>query len=140
MNTNDAQRLGYFALQSWGFTREEAEQEALIALWEINRRGIKPKHLKAYLVNKLRNKQVDEWRKRKELQAEDYQIASLEADKPYDLSEFMRIIKPLPEDRRELLFFKYVSGYNEKDLAKTYSVSQGTIKSRLSRALDKLHG
>jgi len=84
----------------------------------------------------LRNKQIDELRKRREVNGLD--VSCIAATKPYDLSGFMDLIKRLPDNRRELLFFRYVSGYSLKELTEIYGVALGTVKSRLNRACEAL--
>jgi len=46
----------------------------------------------------------------------------------------------LPTDQREAVFLRYRLGLSHAEMAETLAVPEGTVKSRLSRALTALRG
>ncbi|MCB1147983.1 MAG: RNA polymerase sigma factor [Leptospiraceae bacterium] len=68
------------------------------------------------------------------------QIADPKSDhaKNYELSEtssrLMDMVGSLPEPYRELVLLRYFEELQYKDIAKTLSISEGTVKSRLNHA------
>ena len=61
---NALRALSYKALLKWGYTKEEAFQEALVALWSIIINDIKTEHIKAYIYRMLSNREIDKIRKK----------------------------------------------------------------------------
>ena len=53
-------------------------------------------------------------------------------------SGFFNLIKPLTEDERILFTLKYIYEYRVNDIADFLDLKPGTVKSRISRALEKL--
>ncbi|MCX4971445.1 MULTISPECIES: RNA polymerase sigma factor [unclassified Streptomyces] len=46
----------------------------------------------------------------------------------------------LPDDAREILTLRYVDGFSVRETAERLGISQGTVKSRASRACEELRG
>ena len=55
-----------------------------------------------------------------------------------DFSEFYRLIKPLSDEERPLFVLKYIYGFKDNEIATISDQKVGTVKSKLSRALEKL--
>ena len=51
---------------------------------------------------------------------------------------FFSLIKPLTEDEKILFTLKYIYDYQVSDLADFLDLKPGTVKSKISRALEKL--
>lgn len=52
--------------------------------------------------------------------------------------DFFNLIKPLTEDEKILFTLKYVYEYQINEMADLLNLKSGTVKSRISRALEKL--
>jgi RNA polymerase sigma-70 factor (ECF subfamily) len=51
-----------------------------------------------------------------------------------------QMIEALPLDQRTVVVLRYYLGFSTEDTAEALGVKQGTVKSRLSRALDRMGG
>ena len=51
---------------------------------------------------------------------------------------FFELIKPLAEDERTMFTLRYVYDYKINEIAETLGLKSGTVKSKISRALEKL--
>ncbi|MBR18272.1 MAG: hypothetical protein CMA87_04895 [Euryarchaeota archaeon] len=51
---------------------------------------------------------------------------------------FFGLIKPLAEDERTMFTLRYVYDYQIKEIAEVVGLKPGTVKSKISRALEKL--
>jgi RNA polymerase sigma factor (sigma-70 family) len=47
-------------------------------------------------------------------------------------------VNELPEDQRTVIALRYFAGLSEQEIAETLGVPSGTVKSRTSRALERL--
>ena len=136
--------LSFSVLKSWGYTPAEAEQEALIILWEMSKSTKVFEYPKTYLCRILFNAQIDKTRGLKNtsehvyLDADNTNLQLISPDKETNQDFFWKITKGLPHTKRTLMFRYYVLGLSEKELAVKYSCKLGTIKSRLSRVCAKV--
>ena len=55
-----------------------------------------------------------------------------------DYSELYRALNELPADYRVTIVLHYIEGYSVKEIAQILNVTEGTVKSRLSRGRSKL--
>jgi len=133
VNTSDIRIASYYALRSWGYTRDEAEQEGRIALWKLGR-DIN----KAFLVKMLTRKEIDKKRRLKNKSSIHCQFEDYDYPVEMELEDFGRIIKNLPEDRQELLTMTFYFGFSGQEIADYFNISKGTVKSRINRACKKL--
>ena len=53
-------------------------------------------------------------------------------------SEFFDLIKPLTEDEKILFTLKYIYEYRNNEIAELLDRKTGTVKSQISRAMEKL--
>ena len=52
--------------------------------------------------------------------------------------ELLTAVSELPEDQRIVVSLRYFVGLSEEEVAETLGIAQGTVKSRTSRALERL--
>ena len=130
---------------------EELSQEALILAW----RGIKGFNggsLKAWLAKILVNKSVSQSRRKDlgPLNLDDPSTPQPTAGEGHDpaaatqtIMEQERVrtaLEILPEDQREVVTLRFFSELSVAETAAALGVREGTVKSRLSRALERLRG
>ena len=53
-------------------------------------------------------------------------------------SDFFRLIKPLSEEEKILFTLRYIYEYQTNEIAELLNLNPGTVKSKLSRAMEKL--
>jgi RNA polymerase sigma-70 factor (ECF subfamily) len=53
-------------------------------------------------------------------------------------TELLAAVDQLPEDQRTVVALRYFAGLGEDEVAETLGIAQGTVKSRTSRALERL--
>ena len=53
-------------------------------------------------------------------------------------SEFFNLIKPLTDDEKILFTLKYIYEYQNNEIAELLDRKTGTVKSQISRAMEKL--
>ena len=130
---------------------EELSQEALILAWR-GIKGFKGGSLKAWLAKILVNKSVSQSR-RKDFGALDIDDPSTPqptagegqdpASATLTIMEQERVraaLETLPEDQREVVTLRFFSELSVAETAAALGVREGTVKSRLSRALERLRG
>jgi RNA polymerase sigma factor (sigma-70 family) len=52
--------------------------------------------------------------------------------------ELLAAVNDLPDDQRVVVALRYFAGLSEDEIAETLGIAQGTVKSRTSRALERL--
>ena len=128
---------------------QELTQDALVLAWRgIN--SFQGGSLKAWLVKILTNRGISLSRRR-ELDAatlDDPESPVTVADESQDPAaaavlalERERIrgaLSTLPEDQRQVVTLRFFSEFSVSETAAALGVREGTVKSRLSRALDRL--
>lgn len=150
MSTNDFDQLladtprirglGYCALRSWGYTPDEAHQEALVALWELSKREHLPDNIGGYISRTLINAEISKQRgsERQFLHVDVDNAYYIAAQPEYSADAFMELIGSLTYEQQRVLFLTYFAGYKRVDLAEMYGIKVGTVKSRLNRLCSKL--
>ena len=53
-------------------------------------------------------------------------------------TELLAAVNDLPDDQRMVIALRYFAGLSEDEVAETLGIAQGTVKSRTSRALERL--
>jgi RNA polymerase sigma-70 factor (ECF subfamily) len=132
--------------QDYG-TAEDAVQETLIKSWQkIAQLRLKGR-LKAWLLRILVNEVKQQYRKKRvpTIPLESTDVAegiSIEAESPlirHEDHQSLRIaLDSLPPEQREAIVLHYFTDLKVPEIARITGQRQGTIKSRLSRALDRL--
>ena len=130
---------------------EELSQEALILAWR-GIKGFKGGSLKAWLAKILVNKSVSQSR-RKDFGAMDIddpstpQPMASQSDDPAAATQTVleqervrAALEVLPEDQREVVTLRFFSELSVAETAEALGIREGTVKSRLSRAMDRLRG
>lgn len=126
---------------------EDALQEALVKVWKhlpsLRLHG----SLKAWLLRIVVNEVNQQFRKRR-VQTLPLEKASELAGDPDEVGEtlirqeeyqFLRqALGMLPPDQKETVVLRFYSGLTVPEIAAVMGQREGTIKSRLSRALDRL--
>ncbi len=54
------------------------------------------------------------------------------------VADLLKSIDQLKEEEREIIFLKYFIGYKNEEISEIMSIKTGTVKSRLSRIINKL--
>lgn len=117
---------------------EDAVQEALVKAWRAIGRfrlgePFRPWFL-AIVANEARNRRRAAGRRaRLALRA-----AREQRDEASEPSGLLDALNALPDDARTVLVCRYVLGLSERETAAALDVAPGTVKSRTSRALDRL--
>jgi len=126
---------------------EEMVQEALLLAWRAIPGFRKGGNFKAWMVRILVNRTMSERRKRRVMTV--YVKEGLEpgAD-PQRTEELVleeaerdlirRAMEELPQEQRELLVLRYYSDLSIREIARALGCREGTVKSRLHRALARL--
>ncbi len=135
----NAPRLQAFLRQIVGNTHaaEDVAQETFTQLW--NRPGsFDPDRgtLRAYLYGIGRKQATEWWRKQRpteEMTGERAGTCSMESD-----SVVNDAFRRLPEEQRTLLWLREVEGHSYSELAATFEIPIGTVRSRLFAAREAL--
>jgi RNA polymerase sigma-70 factor (ECF subfamily) len=123
---------------------EDAVQEALIKMWKHIRSLRKPAGLKAWLASILVNEVRQQARRRQtpivleempDPPASDESVAGSGGEVRQDLE---RAIRLLPPEQREAVILRFFSDLTVPEVAAATRSREGTVKSRLSRAMDSL--
>jgi RNA polymerase sigma-70 factor (ECF subfamily) len=125
---------------------EDAVQEALIAIWKNIGRLRNPGGLKAWLARIVVNKVRQQARKRRiplvtleelpDPPEADGAIAEMGGNEMRQ--DLERAVGMLPTDQRAAVVLRFFSDLTVPEIATATGSREGTIKSRLSRAMDKL--
>jgi RNA polymerase sigma-70 factor (ECF subfamily) len=123
---------------------DDLAQEALLKAW-VGRASFTPgTNLKAWTFMILRNQFYSDkrrsWRQQ-QLDQETAEATLVAIDNPMDaleLDELRRAIALLPDEQREALILIGAGGFSYEEVAEMSGAATGTIKSRVSRARDRL--
>jgi RNA polymerase sigma-70 factor (ECF subfamily) len=125
---------------------DDLVQETLLKAWNHRQQYQPGTNLRAWLFTILRNQFYSEIRHRK-FEVEDpdgASTASLSVAPDHDarlhLRDLQRALQELPEEQREALLLVGASGLSYEEAAEVCGCAVGTIKSRISRARDRLTG
>ena len=113
---------------------QEAITKAFLKLWSLKNESF----AKTWLIRIVINECYSILRKKKNSFYNE-EITLEEADSN-DYSELYKALNELPADYRVTVVLYYIEGYSVKETAQILKVTEGTVKSRLSRGRKKLHG
>lgn len=123
---------------------DDLVQETLVKAWDKQASFQPGTNLKAWLFTILRNEFYSQMRKRgREVQDSDGLMTARLAVHPsqpgrLDLDDFRKALEQLPEDQREAIILIGASGFSYEEAAEICGCAVGTIKSRVSRARNRL--
>jgi RNA polymerase sigma-70 factor (ECF subfamily) len=127
---------------------EDATQEALVKAWRALGRFRPDEPLRPWLLrivaNEARNRRRSAGR-RERLALRAAESSGEAAPSPEDTmldeaqrADLLRALDELPDAAREVLAYRYLLELSEEETAAALDVKVGTVKSRTSRALDRL--
>jgi len=117
----------------------EAIQEHTYRCYRGIRKVREPNYVGTWLVRVLINICHDMRRKQQREIPSDYIEENMTAPTEGTISiEVMEAIEQLSVQQQELIFYKYVQDHKNADIAHALQIPEGTIKSRLHTALNKL--
>ena len=123
---------------------EDLAQDALAKAWAARASYTPGTNLKAWTFMILRNCYYSETRRSWRSSALDPEVAErtlvavTSPDANLELDEMRRALAMLPEEQREALIMIGAGGLSYEEVADISGVAVGTVKSRVSRARDKL--
>lgn len=117
---------------------EDATQEALVKAWRALNRFRAGEPFRPWLLQIVAN----EARNRRRSAGRRLRLALLAAAEPRAAAPpsdgLLEALNDLPDDARTVLVCRYVLGLSEQETAAILDVAPGTVKSRTSRALERL--
>lgn len=119
---------------------EDAVSEAILKAYK-NIRSLKDESLfKTWLIRIVINESNNIYKKRtREVTVENDQFVNIQINDNYKDLTLYDAIKSLDEDLRVTTVLFYFEDIKYKDIAKILNIREGTVKSRLSRAKEKLY-
>lgn len=130
--------VSFGVLQSWGYTAEEAEQEGLVVLFFLLRRGYPIRNVQSVVGTKLRWAAID----RSRTSHGQARFADLDEQKQEGpevcFEDFEKMIRGVSRNRQEALRLFFIEGFKYREIAEIQGVPIGTIKSRLNRTIEQL--
>lgn len=143
-------RLATFLMRAGSdpVTAEELVQETMMTLWRVAERYDPTQaSVSTWIFTIARNKRIDALRRerRPELDPEDPALQPAQLPDGDALAracereeKVRRALKHLPDDQVELLRLSFFAGKTHRDIADELHLPIGTVKSRMSRAFEKL--
>lgn len=135
-----APRLIAFIRQIVG-SREAAEdvaQETYMRVWSrLNHAELEPAHLRAYLFGAGRRRAMDWWRKQPSgtAMAADQAVENIATKCRVEKSSMIGdLFQRLSMEQKTLLWLREVEGQSYEELALSFDVPEGTVRSRLFHA------
>jgi RNA polymerase sigma-70 factor (ECF subfamily) len=119
---------------------EDAVSEAILKAYK-NIKGLKDETLfKTWLIRIVINESNNIHKKRKrEVVVENQQFFNIQVNDSYKDLSLYDAINSLDEDLKVITMLFYFEDIKYKDIAKILNIREGTVKSRLSRAKEKLY-
>lgn len=120
----------------------DAIQEALISVYTNLNKLNEAKYFSTWIIRILINKCYDIISKNKKIE-NCVDISEIQDIKSYDEYEFDSIVNKvlniIEEDLKVIVILYYYDVFSVKEISKVINIPEGTVKSRLSRARDKLY-
>ena len=123
---------------------DDLAQEALLKAWTANQSYQPGTNMKAWVFMIVRNQFFSDkrrsWRSSQldPETAERTLVAVTNATGTLELDELRRALQLLPDDQREALILVGAGGFSYEEVAEIADCAVGTIKSRVSRARDRI--
>ena len=129
---------------------EEIMQEVMLNVWrKAEQYDRRQASVSTWIFRIARNRRIDTLRRtnKPELDAEDPMLQPAEAEQP-DITvnraqietKVREVIETLPEEQLVLLKAAFYEGLSHSEIAKTYGLPLGTVKSRIRLAFMRLRG
>jgi RNA polymerase sigma-70 factor (ECF subfamily) len=115
----------------------DAVSEAVFRAFKGIRRLREPRYAETWFIRIILNISNDMYRRRKHEIVTDEIPEGAHYDDHSDM-EFTQLIGVLQHDLREIISLKYYSGYTLAEISAILCIPEGTVKSRLNRALKLL--
>lgn len=132
-------------LFAWRYLGQEADaRDAVQETWVAAIKGLKrlqrPSLFVSWLFRTMTNKCIDRLRRR---QLEQRHLAQVDSqaevsDPPQENPSLSQAIRKLPDERKILVLLRFEQGLQVGEIAAVLNLSEGTVKSRLHRALAQL--
>lgn len=137
-------------LGSEASTAEEIMQEVMLNVWrKAEQYDRRQASVSTWIFRIARNRRIDNLRRtnKPELDAEDPMLQPAEIEQP-DITvnraqlevKVREVIETLPEEQLVLLKAAFYEGLSHSEIAKTYGLPLGTVKSRIRLAFMRLRG
>ncbi len=139
INSNKEQlyRIGYSYLKNKDDALEAIQETTFRAYKKIHKLK-NPQYFKTWLIRILINYCIDEQARRKKISSfTNNNVSSIEYDKD-DKLVVEAVIEKLKPKYREIIVLKYFEDMTISEIAYLKECPEGTIKTRLSRALERL--
>ena len=115
---------------------EDAVAETIYRAYAGRHRLRKPDKLKAWLFQILVNQCRSQLRKKsREIQLEELLQEPSESEPQYGLWE---LVQQLPDNQQSVIVLYYYEGYSIREIAKLLKLSEGNVRTRMSRGREKL--
>jgi RNA polymerase sigma-70 factor (ECF subfamily) len=119
---------------------EDAVQEALARMWERAERGERFESVSSWVAKVALNLARSRWRR---IVAERKAWGALGSPAPApppdaEAEDVRRALRRLPRRQREVTVLRYYAGFEVKEIARMLGVSEGTVKTSLFRARERL--
>jgi RNA polymerase sigma-70 factor, ECF subfamily len=119
---------------------EDVVQEALARAWERSERGERIESVGAWVAKVALNLARSRWRRAVAERKAWGRLGSPGSVAPPDVEgeDVRRALRRLPRRQREVTVLRYYGGLEVKEIARTLGVSEGTVKTSLHRARERL--
>lgn len=124
-------------------SREEAEdltQEAFLKAYKSRSSLRERESVKSWLYTITRHVCIDRkrwWKRIAEVALGDREQRAAEQH-PEDAMTLKKLVRELPDRQREVFVLRHWHGFSTEESAKLLGINEGTVKSHLSRAIEKL--
>lgn len=119
---------------------EDAVSEAVLKAYKSIKSLKDEKFFKTWLIRIVINESNTIYKKRsKEIAVEDEHFIGVQVNDKYKDLTLYNAINSLDNDLRTITILFYFEDMKYKDISKVLGIKEGTVKSRLSRAKDKLY-
>ena len=124
------------------FASEDIVQDVFCFVWENRSKLNSINNIEAYIVHILKCRCIDYLRKRKKEVVEDeilnLDYSEIKEDSEERYNRLLELMSQLPENQQELLRQKYFNNKRIREISKETGMSEGNIRTTLSRAYAKL--
>lgn len=115
---------------------EDAVSEAVTKGYENLDKLRDKSKMKAWMMSILSNEAKKIYKRKKIFVQEEF-LLELEAEKGKDY-ELWDVVTSMPRNFSEIIILYYYEGFSTKEIAQILRIAEGTVKSRLSRAREKM--